>query len=134
MGERFLLDTLFIQALLNKRDPYYQRAWQFFPRVRIAAEAWVTEAILLEVGNALSAINREAAVRFIRQCYRTPNMRVVSVDTPLLTLALHLYQSRPDKDWGLTDCVSFIVMQQHDLTDAVTVDQHFIQAGYRTLL
>lgn len=48
--------------------------------------------------------------------------------------ALTLYQSRSDKTWGLTDCISFVVMQQHNLTDALTADRHFIQAGFRALM
>lgn len=129
-----LLDTVFIQALLNKRDQYHARAKAFLPRVRAAKEVWVTEAVLIEVGNALSAVNRMAAVKFIEQCYRTANLQVVSVDTPLLTRALQLYHERPDKTWGLTDCISFVVMQSQGLTDAVTADEHFVQAGYRALL
>ena len=133
-GERLLLDTVFVQALLNRRDQYHAQAQAFLPRVRTAAEVWVTEAVLIEVGNALSAVNRTAAVKFIEQCYRTANLQVVSVDTPLLTRALQLYHERPDKTWGLTDCISFVVMQEQGLTDAVTADEHFIQAGYRALL
>jgi uncharacterized protein len=48
--------------------------------------------------------------------------------------ALMLYQSRTDKAWGLTDCISFVVMQQNNLTDAVTGDRHFVQAGFRALM
>nr|WP_228040872.1 hypothetical protein [Nodosilinea sp. LEGE 07088] len=48
--------------------------------------------------------------------------------------ALALYQSRADKAWGLTDCISFVVIQQQNLTDAVTSDRHFLQAGFRTLM
>ncbi len=83
---------------------------------------------------AQSNISRMAAVNFIRQCYQTANMRVVSVDTPLLDEALSLYQAWPDKAWELTDCISFVVMRQQGLTDAVTADNHFTQAGYRALL
>ncbi len=134
MNERLFLDTVFVQALLNQRDQYHAQAKAFLPRVRTAAEVWITEAILVEVGNALSAFNRSAAAQFIQQCYRTSNMRVVSVDTPLLSQALELYQARPDKQWGLTDCLSFVVMQAQGLTEAVTTDVHFVQAGYRALL
>jgi uncharacterized protein len=132
--DRFFLDTAFIQALLNPRDDYHEPARQLFPRVRAASEVWITEAIFAEVGNALSAINRNGAVQFIQQCYRTENIRVVSVDTTLLAQALVIYQSRTDKTWGLTDCISFVVMQQQKLTDAVTSDRHFIQAGFRALM
>ncbi len=133
-NERLLLDTVFVQALLNRRDQYYARAKAVLPRVREAAEAWITEAVLVEIGNALSAIDRAAAFRFISQCYHTPNVQVVSIDTPLLVLALQLYHARPDKTWGLTDCISFIVMQEQGLTIAATADEHFVQAGYRALL
>ena len=95
---------------------------------------WITEAVLIEVGNALAARDRDAAGQFIRNCYRTPNMQVVSIDTVLLARALQLYQERADKEWGLTDCISFVVMQEEGLTEAVTADQHFVQAGYRALL
>ena len=132
--ERLFLDTAFIQALLNPRDDYHQQAKQLFPRVRAASEVWITEAILVEVGNALSVLNRNGAVQFIQQCYRTDNIKVVNVDTTLLMQAIALYQARTDKSWGLTDCISFIVMQQQSLIDAVTSDRHFLQAGFRILM
>jgi len=133
-ADRWLLDTAFAQALLNRRDQYHARAVALLPRVRAAAEVWITEAVLVEIGNALSAAGREAAARFITQCYHTPNLQVVSVDTELLARALDLYQSRPDKTWGLTDCISFVVMEEQRLTEAVTTDTHFVQAGYRALM
>lgn len=133
-NERFLIDTAFVQAVLNKRDQYHEKAKSFLPRVRAAAEVWITEAILVEIGNALSASNRPAAIQFIRQSAQTVNVRVVSVDTPLLDRATNLYQRRPDKTWGLTDCISFVVMQENGLTDAVTTDKHFVQAGFRALM
>ncbi|HAA31514.1 MAG TPA: nucleic acid-binding protein [Cyanobacteria bacterium UBA8553] len=133
-GDQLFLDTVFIQALLNRRDQYHDKAKTFLPRLRNAAEVWVTEAVLIEVGNALSAVNRTAAIQFIEQCYRTDNIRVVTVDTQLLTYAMQLYQTRPDKSWGLTDCISFVVMEEQGLMDALTADIHFVQAGYRALL
>lgn len=133
-NERLFLDTAFIQALLNPRDNYHNRAKQLFPHIRAASEVWITEAIFTEVGNALSAFNRNGAIQFIQQCYRTDNIKVVSVDTELLMQSLALYQSRSDKTWGLTDCISFVVMQQQNLTDAITGDRHFVQAGFRALM
>ncbi|MGB8643628.1 MAG: PIN domain-containing protein [Anaerolineae bacterium] len=133
-NERLLLDTVFVQALLNQRDDYHIQAKAFLPRLRTASEVWVTEAVLVEVGNALSTLNRSGAIQFIKQAYQTTNMHVVSVNTPLLQSALQLYESRADKNWGLTDCISFVVMEQQRLDSAVTADEHFIQAGYRALL
>jgi predicted nucleic acid-binding protein len=42
--------------------------------------------------------------------------------------------SRPDKDWSLTDCISFVVMENQDITEALTADRHFVQAGFTALL
>jgi uncharacterized protein len=50
------LDTLFIQATLNRRDQYHQQAQLLLPRVRAAREVWTTEAILIEVGNAMTPL------------------------------------------------------------------------------
>lgn len=132
--DRLFLDTFFIQALLNPRDDYHNRAKQFFPRVRVADEVWITEAVLIEVGNALSEFNRNGADQFIQQCYRAENFRVINVSTELLMQALVLYRSRPDKTWGLTDCISFVVMKQQNITDAVTADRHFTQAGFNAVI
>ena len=132
--ERLFLDTFFVQALFNPRDRYHEQARHFEPRLRAAAEVWVSEAVLVEVADALSARDREGAVAFVRGCYTTPNIHVVSMDTLLLNRALELYHARPDKTWGLTDCSSFVVMEDQGLTDALTGDAHFRQAGYRTLL
>ena len=132
--ERLFLDTVFIQALLNKNDQYHTQAKALLTRVKSAVEVWVTEAVLIEVGNALSAVNRTASVQFINQCYQTDNIKVVSVDTTLLMRALELYHSRQDKDWGLTDCISFVVMKEQGLIYAVTADIHFVQTGFVALL
>jgi predicted nucleic acid-binding protein len=135
-GERLLLDTFYVQALLNSRDQYNQKARAFLPRVQAASEVWITEAILVEIGNALSTYNRIGAYNFIQSCYLTPapNLRLVRCDSLLLLRALDLYGSRADKDWGLTDCISFVVMWANNLTDAVTGDVHFKQASFNALL
>ena len=132
--ERLLIDTAFIQALLNRNDQYHRVAQKLFPRIQAATEVWITEAVLLEIGNALSALNREAAAAVIRQCYTAANLQVVRVTTALLMDALDLYEARPDKTWSLTDCVSFLVMDAQGLTVAVTTDRYFQQAGFRALM
>lgn len=133
-AERLFLDTAFVQALLNRRDSQHHLALRLFPRVQTAREVWVTEAVLVEIGNALSAFNRSAAVRFIDQCYHTYNIRVIPVDTELFRESVAFYRSHTDKAWGLTDCISFVVMQQQGLSAALTSDQHFEQAGFRALM
>lgn len=132
--DRLFLDTAFVQALLNRRDQYHAQARALLPRLRSAREIWVTEAVLAEIGNALSSLDRLAAARFIVECYKTANIHEVSVDTPLFRRALRLYEDRPDKGWGLTDCISFVVMEEQGLRAAMTTDDHFRQAGFQVLM
>lgn len=132
--ERLFLDTAFIQAILNKRDQYHRQAVELLPFVKTAAEVWTTEAIFLEVGNALSSFNRQQVANFIQQCYQTENMRVVNINSQLFAQGLTLFASRLDQSWGLVDCLSFVVMKQQNLTSALTSDRHFRQAGFQILL
>lgn len=132
--DRLFLDTVFIQAILNPHDQYHTPAMKLLPRVKNAKEVWITEAIFMEVGNALSTYNHRKVSAFIQQCYQTDNMSVVNITPQLFQEGLNLYQSRQDKTWGLVDCLSFIVMEHNNLMDAVTSDIHFIQAGFRALL
>ena len=133
-GERLLLDTVFVQGLISRRDQHHRLVLSFVERMETASEVWITESIMLEVANALSGIDRQGAVDFIRGCYQTPNMRIVAVDSALLMRALDLYEARLDKGWSLTDCISFLVMQDNRLTSALTTDIHFRQAGFTPLL
>lgn len=133
-NERLFLDTVYVQALLSKSDQHHAIARRLLRRVQDAEEVWLTEAILTEIANALSGINRALAAAFVHQCYAPGNVRVVPVDTPLLLRGLVLYEARPDKTWSLTDCISFVVMQENNLTEAVTADHHFQQAGFRALM
>jgi predicted nucleic acid-binding protein len=67
-------------------------------------------------------------------CYATLNINVITVDSSLFHKALDFYSSRHDKSWGLTDCISFVVMQEYHLTEALTNDRHFNQVGFNALL
>lgn len=63
-----------------------------------------------------------------------PRCRVVFITAALLRRSLELYLARGDKHWGLVDCASFIVMIDEGITEALTNDRHFEQAGFRPLL
>jgi predicted nucleic acid-binding protein len=132
--KRFFLDTFYVQALLNSKDQYHTTAMALLPQVQAAAQVVVTEAVLIELGNALSVLNRSAVVEFIRSCYRTANILVVPVDSHLFRRAVALYDQRQDKEWGLTDCISFVVMDDENLVEALTGDRHFAQPGYKPIM
>lgn len=86
--------------------------------------------ILLEIGNALSRIARNEAMTIIRYFQTTSNVMVLSLTSELMDNALNLYTSHQDKTWGLVDCISFIVMQERNISIALSFDRHFLQAGF----
>ena len=63
-----------------------------------------------------------------------PAFRLVPATSELIERGRKLYRDRLDKNWPLTDCISFVVMQDHQLTEALTADRHFQQAGFNALL
>jgi uncharacterized protein len=132
--ERIFLDTWFIHALLNKRDAYHDRAKALLPRVRSAAQVVTTEAILIETCNGLARYNRTGASNFVKACYADPRFEIVPVSRPLLDVALEHFSAAHDKEWGLTDCISFAVMRDRGLHLVATGDHHFRQAGFVSLL
>ncbi len=61
-------------------------------------------------------------------------VEIVPLDEQLVARAFQLYRQRMDKEWGMTDCISFVVMQERGIAGALTTDEHFQQAGFRALL
>lgn len=121
-NERYFLDTFFVIALLNPRDQAHDDARQWLGRTRAAKEVWTTDIVLIEIADSLSATAREAAVEFVRSFGFNVNARIARMSADLLDRGLALYQSRQDKTWGLTDCISFVVMEEQGLHDALTAD------------
>ena len=133
---KVFLDASHAIAMASPRDPYHARARILANQMReLSVSAVTTRGVMLEIGNALSRQRfRQQAVTLLNYFESDPNVEIVSVSDPLYQRALRLFRDRPDKDWGLTDCVSFIVMQDYGITEALTSDNHFIQAGFRALL
>ncbi len=126
------LDTSFAIALSSITDMNHGRAVELAHKLEIQRTRLVTtEAILLEIGNALSKQKyRQGAIQLLESLQADPML----LTKDLYTAAFNLFKQREDKEWGLIDCLSFIVMQNRGITDALTADNHFYQAGFRPLL
>lgn len=126
-------DTSFYVALLNVRDAHHDKATEF---ARGFSEGVVTtEFVIVELGNYLArSAHRMKFVKLVEDLRRRPSTRISPVSTDLLNTALAVYARRPDKAWSLTDCTSFVVMEQMSLSEALTADRHFEQAGFTPLL
>jgi predicted nucleic acid-binding protein len=130
------LDASYAIAVTVTNDQNHERAvalgWQMkAERTRLIT----TRAVVLEIGDALSKVRyRRAAISMLTALEGDASVEIVPTSEELYQRAFQLYQSRADKEWGLTDCVSFVVMQDRGLSDALTTDKHFEQAGFRALL
>ena len=133
MRSATFIDTSYFLALVNSRDKYHQIASQV---AREVLPPFVTsEAVLFELGNALAKPPHRALAVFAMQQIRADvGIEIVHIDPDLFTQTIAFYESRPDKAWGLTDCSSFVLMQQRNLQDVLTADKHFEQAGFTRLL
>jgi predicted nucleic acid-binding protein len=130
------LDTAYVYALVNTRDQWHEEAVEWQRRLAIDRRSIITtELILVEIADGLAAIKfRAQAAQIITTLQSSQFVEVIPLSSQLLSDALNLYRSRQDKDWGLTDCASFVTMRERSLLDALTVDEHFLQAGFRALL
>jgi len=89
--------------------------------------------VLLEIGNALSKEFRAEAVSVINVLSRSARVEVIEVDSTLVDKGLAVYEKYADKTWGLVDCISFVVMREARLTEVLTFDRDFEQAGFTVL-
>ncbi len=126
-------DTVFWIGLVNKSDQYADRAKSWSQK--ILGKIITTDAVLTETANALARPEwRSYVIDLIENLRQNDGVEIVQVDADLWEDAWKLYQQRQDKGWGLTDCISFVVMNQMGLSDALTADDHFRQAGFRAVL
>lgn len=136
MKAEVFLDTAYAIALSSPNDRFHQRAVQLANELKSAGTRLVTtRAILLEIGNALSKQRfRRAAVMLLNSLETDLRVEIIPLTEPLYARALQLYRERPDKEWALTDCVSFIVMEDRGIEEALTTDEHFQQARFHALM
>src|SRR5437868_8526925 len=112
MPNRIFVDTSFVLALINERDQYHDQAEALSYRFE-NSPLITTDAILLEIGNALAKDFREEAVVIIKVLRSSHRVEVVEIGAKLFEKGLEVYQKYNDKTWGLVDCISFVVMQEH---------------------
>ena len=130
------LDSAYAIALAATSDQYHDRALALAGQLETDKTLLLTtRAVLVEIGNALAKLRyRSAAIQLLDSLQADASVEIVTLTDEMYAQAFQLYRSRMDKEWGLTDCISFVVMQQRGMSDALTSDQHFEQVGFRALL
>ena len=132
MKTRFA-DTHYFLALVNRKDSGHSAARKAAHdrTTRQLTTAWV----LVEFGNAMAAVrSRLQASQFLRGLTARSDIEILHPTWHDFERALNLFESREDQDWSLTDCISFTVMRDRGIAEALTADRHFEQAGFVALL
>jgi uncharacterized protein len=126
------MDTYGLIAWINTRDAAHQAVKSYLDAY--SGNIVTTEWVLLEFADAFSqSSTKPFAIEAIKRIHRLPMFLVVGFDLAIFRAGFALYEARSDKDWSLTDCISFAVMTERRLSEALTADHHFEQAGYRAL-
>lgn len=132
-SDPWFVDAGYWIAWINRGDTWHVRARAL--AVDLHRPLVTTESVLLEVGNTLGRARwRVEVAAFLVRVRANPNITIVALNADLAARSLTRNAARPDKEWGLTDCVSFVVMEERGITEALAADQHFVQAGFRALL
>lgn len=136
MPESVFVDTGYLLALLADDDKLHGVAMAWRRKVAERRLRFVPiSAILLEVGDAFRLPQiwpKAEAVIAAMEVH--PDITIVEVDRVLLKRARDVKSTYRDKEWGLTDCTSFVIMWDLGMTRALSFDKHFEQAGFRALL
>lgn len=126
-------DTSYYQALLNRRDRHHEQATYLSKSVK--GRTVTSEYVLCELGALMcSAPARSAFVSAVRKLQASRKVEIVIASHELFEAGVDLFHKRPDKDWSLVDCISFVLMRERNIAEALSTDKHFEQAGFRALL
>jgi predicted nucleic acid-binding protein len=130
------LDASYAIALASPADAHHRRALELASEIEKRRPRLVTtRAVTVEIGNGLSKKKyRGTAARILRAIEEDTRIEVLPLSEDLYVRAFEFYHRHDDKEWGMTDCTSFVVMKERGIQDALTTDHHFLQAGFRALL
>lgn len=127
------LDTSFLIAVVRTRDQHHAAAMQW--RKVLNGPYVTTDYVLVEFMDASAAMPMRSrgteALRIIRE---DPDVRIIQASASLFDNGVDIFRRHADKAWGLTDCISFVVMRREGITDALSSDRDFEQAGFRALM
>ena len=124
--------------LVDRTQPYHALAARLYRAARqqgrrvITTNYVITELISLMISPL--RIPRPSAISFVDGLKTSPYVEITHIDPALDAAAWQLFKQRQDKDWSLVDCASFVLMQQRGITEVLTTDHHFEQAGFLRLL
>lgn len=132
----WFVDTGYLIALFSPNDAHHTQALALQAQVqRERRQLLTTEAVVFEVGAAFSRVAYRAVGQAVMHTLINDSLIETTPVMPVLRdKALALFAQHQDKDWSLCDCASFAVMRERGVTQSLSADHHFDQAGFTALL
>lgn len=133
---RLFSDTLYFVALINPKDQWHQSAIEIEPLVE-TVDLVTTEDVLIELLNFYSEFGKRMRFEvsaFARTLLLNPKFKIIGRSEMSFLEGLELYESRLDKGYSLTDCISMNVCRELRIKEILTHDRHFEQEGFKILL
>ncbi len=130
------LDTSGLIALTDSDDYWHSKAVQVWQDLLQQKRLLVTTSlVLIELADGLAKVHfRSIAVQLKDALVSAKNVELVHVDERHEAEGWKLFRARTDKDWGMTDCISFTLMSDRKMMDVFGLDHHFEQAGFNLLI
>jgi uncharacterized protein len=128
-----LLDTSRLLCLLHREEPQNAAAIELYAKAPFKLTHNYVLAEFVPLAH-VRGLPREAALEFSQRALDDDEIEVVWVDELLHGQAVKLLQNRKDKTYSLCDAISFVLMREHQINEALTTDKHFVQEGFVRLL
>ena len=129
-------DAGYFIANLDDSDPLHERSQAAATKLGLSRIV-TTQMVITEVLNYVSrggAYLRNLAVQLVQELEDNPDVEIVPQTDAQFRAAVERYAARSDQRWSLTDCASFLVMEERNITAALAYDRDFEQAGFVALL
>lgn len=137
MRELFV-DTSGWAAWIDSHEQFHPRAvaacdsiWQ--ANGRLVTTNWVLVELTALLTSPLR-VTKPRQIELLEDIRADSSVVVIPIDSQMENDAWQLWKARPDKAWTLNDCASFVAMSRRGLSEALTADHHFEQAGFIRML
>ncbi len=127
------LDTSGLFCIFDRADSHHQIANEFFRQAKslLTSNYVLTEFLPLVVSRKL---HRTSSLFFLKNLVLLPRLELVWIDEAKHQKAMTLIENRLDKNYSLCDAVSFVLMRERGIVEALTTDKHFEQENFIRLL
>ena len=134
-SDRLFLDSVYLIALEVENDQHHNEASKHWTTLfEVPLTLVTTSYVLDEIVTFLNSRRQHAkAIRVGDNLLTASNVELIHVDENLFRAGWSYFKQYADKTFSLTDCISFVLMKRLEITQALTFDKHFTQAGFAKL-